>query len=154
MWSFKSILHAKRTKEKNIMIASRENQIVSRATASSREQIATFAAIKSFSSKKKFSSFLSTEIMCLETSNYTIQESLSKQSFSQKSNVVIFSLTTRWRSVSVLQMISNQEINNALTILKYKLFEKKSRKRFKQLNTNNTTTASTQNKELWIHNVR
>jgi hypothetical protein len=92
--------------------------------------------------------------MCLETSNYTIQESLSKQSFSQKSNVVIFSLTTRWRSVSVLQMISNQEINNALTILKYKLFEKKSRKRFKQLNTNNTTTASTQNKELWIHNVR
>jgi hypothetical protein len=51
-------------------------------------------------------------------------------------------------------MISSQEINNALTILKYKSFEKKLRKRFKQLNANNTTTANTQNEKLWIHNVR
>jgi hypothetical protein len=130
------------------MLASKENRIVNRATASSREQIATFAAIESFFSKKEFSSFLSTEIMCLETSNYTIQESLSKRSFSQRSNVAIFSLTTRQRSVSVLQVISNQEINNALTILRYKSFEKKSKERFKQLNADNTTTASTQNEKL------
>ncbi len=154
MWSFKSILHAKKTKEKYIMIASKENQIVNRATTNSREQVVTFAAIRFFFSKKKFSSFLSTKIMCLETSNYTIQKSLSKRSFSQRSNVTIFSLTTRRRSVSVLQMISSQEINNALTILKYKSFEKKLRKRFKQLNANNTTTANTQNEKLWIHNVR
>jgi hypothetical protein len=51
-------------------------------------------------------------------------------------------------------MISSQEVNNALTILRYRSFEKKSRERFKQLNTNNTSTASTQNEELWIHNVR
>ncbi len=131
MWSFKSILHTKRTKENNIMFASKKNQIVNRATINSRKQIATFAAIKSFFSKKKFFSFLSTEIMCLEMSNYTIQKSLSKRSFSQKSNVAIFSFTARRRSVSVLQIISSQEINNALTILKYKSFEKKSRKRFK-----------------------
>ncbi len=154
MWSFKSILYAKKTREKNIMIASRKNQIISRTTTSSRKQIATFAAIRSFFLKKKFLSFLNTKIMCLETSNYTIQESLSKRSFSQKLNVAIFSLTTRRRSVSALQMISSQEVNNALTILKYKSFEKKSRKRFKQLNANNTTTINTQNEELWIHNVR
>jgi hypothetical protein len=136
------------------MLASRENRIISRATASSRKQIAAFAAIESFFSKKKFSSFLSTEIMCLETSNYTIQESLSKRSFSQRSNVAIFSLTARRRSVSVLQMISSQEINNALTILRYRSFEKKSRKRLKQLNADNTSTANTQNEKLWIHNVR
>jgi ribosomal protein L22 len=86
--------------------------------------------------------------MCLETSNYTIQESLSKRSFSQKLNVTIFSFTTRRRSVSVLQMINNQEINNALTILRYKSFKKKSRKRFKQLNADNMTTISTQNEKL------
>ncbi len=102
MWSFKSILHAKKTKEKNFIIALRENQIVSRTTTSSKEQVATFAAIRSFFSKKKFSSFLNTEIMCLETNNYTIQKSLSKRSFSQKSNVTIFSLTARRRNVSVL----------------------------------------------------
>ncbi len=107
MWFFKSILHAKEAKENNIMLASKENRIVSRATTNSREQVATFAAIESFFSKKKFFSFLSTKIMCLETSNYTIQKSLSKRSFSQKSNVTIFSLTTRRRSVSVLQMISS-----------------------------------------------
>ncbi len=82
-------------------------------------------------SKKKFSSILNTKIMCLETNNYTIQKSLNKRSFSQKSNVTIFLSTTRRRSVSVLQIISNQEVNNALTILKYKSFEKRSRKRFK-----------------------
>jgi hypothetical protein len=92
--------------------------------------------------------------MCLETNNYTIQQSLSKRSFSQRSNVAIFSLTTRRRSVSVLQMINNQEINNTLTILKYKSFERKSRKRFKKLNANNTTTINTQIEKLWIHNVR
>ncbi len=154
MWSFKSILHAKKARENNIMLASKENRIVSRATTNSREQIAMFVAIKSFSSKKKFSSSLNTEIMCLETNNYTIQKSLSKRSFSQRSNVAIFSLTARRRNVSVLQMISSQEVNNALTILRYRSFEKKSRERFKQLNTNNTSTASTQNEELWIHNVR
>ncbi len=131
MWFFKSILHAKKAKKNNIMLASRKNRIVDRTTANNKEQIATFAAIEFFFSKKKFSSFLSTKIMCLETSNYTIQESLNKRSFSQKSNITIFSLTTRRRSVSVLQMISNQEINNTLTILKYKSFEKKSWKRFK-----------------------
>jgi hypothetical protein len=154
LWFFKSILHAKKAKENNIMLALKENRIINRATANSREQIATFAAIEFFFSKKKFSSFLSTEIMCLETNNYTIQESLSKRSFSQKSNVAIFSLTTRRRSVNVLQMISNQEINNALMILRYRSFKKKSRKRFKQLNANNTSTASTQNEKLWIHNAR
>jgi hypothetical protein len=154
MWSFKSILHAKEARENNIMLASRENRIVSRATTSSREQVATFAAIEFFFSKRKFSSFLNTEIMCLETNNYTIQKSLSKRSFSQKSNVAIFSFTARRRSVSVLQMISSQEINNALTILRYRSSEKRSRERFKQLNANNTSTASTQNEKLWVHNVR
>jgi hypothetical protein len=154
MWFFKSILHAKKTKEKNIMFASKKNQIVNQTTTNNKEQITTFVEIKSFFSKKEFSSFLSTEIMCLKTSNYTIQKSLNKRSFSQKSNVTIFSFTTRRCNVNVLQMISNQEVNNALTILRYKSFEKKSRKRFKQLNTNNTTTTSTQNKKLWIHIVR
>ncbi len=141
-------MHAKKARKNNIMLASRENQIVSRATANSRKQVATFAAIRFFFSKKKFSSFLSTKIMCLETNNYTIQQSLSKRSFSQRSNVAIFSLTTRRRSVSVLQMINNQEINNTLTILKYKSFERKSRKRFKKLNANNTTTINTQIEKL------
>jgi hypothetical protein len=154
MWSFKSILHAKKTKEKNIMFALKKNQIVSQTTTNSRKQIATFAEIRFFFSKKEFSSFLNTKIMCFETNNYTIQKSLSKRSFSQKSNVTIFSLTTRRRSVSVLQIISSQKINNALTILKYKSFEKKSRERFKQLNADNTMTIITQNKELWIHIVR
>jgi hypothetical protein len=53
-----------------------------------------------------------------------------------------------------LQMINNQEINNTLMILKYKSFKKKSRKRFKQLNANNTIILNTQNEKLWIHNVR
>ncbi len=154
MWSFKSILHAKKAKENNIMLASRKNRIVNRAITNSREQIATFVAMKSYFSKKNFFMFLSTEIMCFETSNYIIQKSLSKRSFSQKSNVTIFSFTTRWRSVSVLQIISSQEINNALTILKYKSFEKKSRERFKQLNADNTSTINTQNEKLWIHNLR
>jgi hypothetical protein len=154
MWSFKSILHARETREKNIAFLSRENQIASRTTTNSREQIATFAEIRFFFSKKKFSSFLNTEIMCLETSNYTMQKSLSKRSFSQRSNVAIFSLIARRRSVSVLQVISSQEVNNALTILRYRSSEKRSRKRFKQLNADNTTTASTQNEELWVHSVR
>jgi hypothetical protein len=154
MWFFKSILHAKKTKEKNIMFAFKKNQIVSRTTTNNKKQIATFVEIRCFFSKKEFSSFLNTEIMCFEMNNYTIQKSLSKRSFSQRSNVTIFSFTTRRCNVNVLQMINNQEVNNALTILKYKSFEKKSRKRFKQLNANNTTTINTQNKELWIHIVR
>ncbi len=125
------------------MLASRKNRIVDRAITNNKKQIATFAAIEFFFSKKKFSSFLNTEIMCLETNNYTIQKSLNKRLFSQKSNVTIFSLTARRHSVSVLQMISSQKINNTLTILRYKSFKKKSRKRFKQLNADNTLTAST-----------
>jgi hypothetical protein len=102
MWSFKSILHVKRAKEKNIIFASKENQIVSRTTTKSREQIATFDEIRIFFSKKEFSSFLNTEIICFETNNYTRQKSLNKRSFSQRSNVTIFSLTTRRRNVIVL----------------------------------------------------
>jgi hypothetical protein len=102
MWFFKSISHAKKTKEKNIMFASKKNQIVNRTTTSSKKQIATFAEIRFFFSKNKFSSFLNTKIMCFETNNYIIQESLSKRSFSQRFNVTIFSFTTRRRNVSVL----------------------------------------------------
>ncbi len=64
----------------------------------SKKQIATFVEIRSFFSKKKFSSFLNTKIMCFEMSNYIIQKSLSKRSFSQKWNVTIFSFTTTRRN--------------------------------------------------------
>jgi hypothetical protein len=86
--------------------------------------------------------------MCLKIDNYTVQKSLNKQSSSQKSKTAIFSSTTRRRSVSVLQMISSQNVNNALTALRYKFFEKKSRERSRQQNANNTTTTNTQNEEL------
>jgi hypothetical protein len=90
----------------------------------------------------QFASFLNTKIMCLKIDNYIVQKSLNKQSSSQKSKTTIFSTTTRRRSVSVLQMISNQDVNNALTILRYKSFEKKSRERSKQQNANNTMTTN------------
>jgi hypothetical protein len=62
-------------------------------------------------------------------------------------------------------MISSQNVNNALTILRYKSFKKRSRERSKQQNADksfkkrsrerskqqnadNTTTTSTQNEEL------
>jgi hypothetical protein len=60
----------------------------------------------------------------------------------------IFSSTTRRRSVSVLHMINSQNVSNALTVLRYKSFEKRSRERSKQQNADNTTTTSTQNEEL------
>ncbi len=50
-------------------------------------------------------------------------------------------------------MNSSQKINNTLTVLRYKSFKKRSRECFKQQNANNITTASTQNEELWVHNV-
>jgi DNA primase large subunit len=86
--------------------------------------------------------------MCLKIDNYTIQKSLNKRSSSQRSKTAIFSLTACRRSVSVLQMISSQNVNNALTIFRYKSFEKKSRERSKQQNADNTTTTNTQNEEL------
>jgi hypothetical protein len=153
MWFFKSILHAKKTKERNIIFAARKNQIVNWAMTHSEKQIVAFITIEFFFSKKKFSSFLNTKIMCLEINNYTIQKSLSKRLFSSKSNVTIFSFTTHRRSVSVFQVNSSQKINNALTILRYKSFEKKSRERFKQQYADNITTINTQNEKLWIYNV-
>jgi hypothetical protein len=86
--------------------------------------------------------------MCLKIDNYSIQKSLDKRSSSQKSETAIFSSTTRRRSVSVLQMISSQDVSNALTALRYRSFEKKSRERSRQQNADNTTTTSTQNEEL------
>jgi hypothetical protein len=80
--------------------------------------------------------------MCLKIDNYIVQKSLNKQSSSQKSKTTIFSSTTRRRSVSVLQMIDNQDVNNALTILRYKSFEKKSRERSKQQNADNAMTTN------------
>jgi hypothetical protein len=77
-----------------------------------------------------------------------MQKSLSKQLSSQKSEIATLSSTTRRRNVSVLQMIISQEINNALTTLRYKFFKKKSRKRSKQLNANIMTTTNTQNEKL------
>ncbi len=59
-----------------------------------------------------------------------------------------FFATARRRSVNVLQMISNQNVNNALAVLRYKSFEKKSRERSRQQNANNTTTINTQNEDL------
>jgi hypothetical protein len=53
-----------------------------------------------------------------------------------------------------LQMISSQDVNNALTVFRYKSFEKKSRERSRQQNADNTTTTSTQNEKLWVHNER
>ncbi len=81
--------------------------------------------------------------MCLKIDNYLIQNSLNKRSSLQKSKTAIFSSTTRRRSVNVLQMISNQNVNNALTIFRYKSFEKKSRERLKQQNADNTMTTNT-----------
>ncbi len=153
MWFFKSILHSEKARKNNVAFASKKHRCVDETTMKSCAQIILIAAIESFSSKD-FSSFLNTKIMCLKIDNYTIQKSLNKRSSSQKSETAISSLTTSRRNVSVLQMISNQDINNALTILRYKFFEKKSRERSRQRNANNTTTTSTQNEKLWTHNER
>jgi hypothetical protein len=77
-----------------------------------------------------------------------IQKSLNKRSSSQKSKTATLSFTARRRSVHVLQIISNQEINNALTIFQYRSFEKRSRERSRQQNADITTTTNTQNEEL------
>jgi hypothetical protein len=154
MLYFKSILHSEKARKNNVAFASKEHHCVDEKTKRSCVQIVQIAAIESFFSKKEFSSSLNTEIMCLKIDNYTIQKSLNKRSSSQKSKITFFSSTTRRRSVNVLQMINNQDVNNALTILRYKSFEKKSRECSKQQNANNTTTRSTQNEKLWIHNKR
>jgi hypothetical protein len=141
-------LHSEEARKNNVAFASKEHYNVDETTMTSRVQAASFIAVESIFSKKEFSSFLNTDIMCLKIDNYTMQKSLNKQSSSQKSKIATFSLTTRERSVSVLQMISSQKINNTLTILRYRSVEKKSRKCSKQLNANITTTTSTQNEEL------
>jgi hypothetical protein len=154
MWFFKSILHSKKARKNNVAFTSEEHRCVDDTNVKNCTQIVLIAAIKSFFSKKEFSSFLSTKIMCLKIDNYIVQKSLNKWLSSQKSKTTTFSFIARRRNVSVLQMISNQEINNALTILRYRFFEKKSRKCSKQQNANITITTSTQNEKLWIHNER
>jgi hypothetical protein len=154
MWFFKSILYLEKARKINIASASKEHHYADEKTKRDCVQAAQSAAIESFSLKKEFSSFLNTEIMCLKIDNYIIQKSLNKRSSSQKSETAIFSSTTRRCSVSVLQMISSQNVNNALTAFRYKSFEKKSCERSRQQNANNTTTTSTQNEKLWIHNER
>ncbi len=152
MWFFKSILHSEEARANNVASTSKEHHCVDETTKRNCVQIVQIVAIESFSSKKEFSSFLDTKIMCLKIDNYTIQKSLNKRSSSQKSKTATFSSTARRRSVSVLQMISSQNVNNALTTLRYKSFEKRSRERSRQQNADNTTTTSSQNKKLWIHN--
>jgi hypothetical protein len=112
-------LHSEEARKNNVAFAFEEHRCADDTNARSCVQIVSNAAIESFFSKKEFSSSLNTEIMCLKIDNYTIQKSFNKRSSSQKSKTTTFSLTARRRSVSVLQMISSQEINNALTILRY-----------------------------------
>jgi hypothetical protein len=152
MWFFKSILHLEKARKNNVAFASKEHYNVDETTMMNRVQIASFIAVESIFSKKEFSFFLNTNIMCLKIDNYIMQKLLNKRSSSQRLKITTFSSTTRRCNVNVLQMISNQEINNALTTFRYKFFEKKSRKRSKQLNANITTTTSTQNEKLWMHN--
>jgi hypothetical protein len=154
MWFFKSILHSEEARKNNVTSASEEHRCVDDTNARSCAQIILIVTIESFFSKKEFSSFLNTKIMCLKIDNYTIQKSLNKRSSSQRSKTTTFSLTTRRRNVNVLQIISNQKINNALTILRYRSFEKRSRECSRQQNADFTTSTSTQNEELWIHNER
>jgi hypothetical protein len=154
MWFFKSILHSEEARKNNIASASKRHHCADEKMRRSCVQIAQITVIESFSLKKEFSSFLNTKIMCLKIDNYIVQKSLDKRSSSQKSKTIIFSSTARWRSVSVLQMISSQDVNNALTTLRYRFFEKKSRERSRQQNADNTTTTSTQNEKLWVHNER
>ncbi len=138
----------KNSRKNNVVFASKEHHNADETTMTSRVQTVSFIAVESVFSKKDFSSFLNTNIMCLKIDNYTMQKSLSKRSSSRRSEIATFSLTTRRCNVNVLQMISSQEINNALTIFRYKSSEKKSRKCSRQLNVNITTTTSTQNEEL------
>ncbi len=154
MWFFKSILHSEKTRKNNIAFASKKHYCADEKIEKNCVQIVQIVTIESFFSKKEFSLFLNTKIMCLKIDNYTVQKSLNKRSSSQKSKTTIFSSTTRRRNVNVLQMISNQNINNALTIFRYKYFEKKSRERSRQQNADNMTTTSTQNEKLWVHNER
>jgi hypothetical protein len=154
MWFFKSILHSEEARKNNVAFASEEHRCVNDTNARKCAQIVLIAAIKSFFSKKEFSSSLNTKIMCLKIDNYIVQKFLNKRSSSQRSKTTTFSFIARRRNVSVLQMISSQEINNALTILRYRSFEKKSRERSRQQNANITTTTCTQNEKLWVHNER
>jgi hypothetical protein len=154
MWFFKSILHSEEARKNNVAFASKKHHCADEKTKRSCVQAAQIAAIELFSSKKEFSSFLSTEIMCLKIDNYTIQKSLDKRSSSQKSETATFSSTARRLSVSVLQMISSQDVSNALTTLRYRSSEKRSRERSRQQNADNMTTTSTQNEKLWVHNER
>jgi hypothetical protein len=141
-------LHSEKARKQNVASAFAEHRCADDTNVKSCVQTASKTAIESFFSKKEFSSFLNTEIMCLKIDNYTIQKFLNKRSSLQKSKTTTSSLTARRRSVSVLQMISSQEINNALTTFRYRSFEKKSRKRSRQQNADITTTTSTQNEEL------
>jgi hypothetical protein len=141
-------LHSEKARKNNIAFALKKHHCVDEKTKKSCVQIAQIVVIESFFSKKNFSSFLNTKIMYLKIDNYIVQKSLNKRSSSQKSKTIIFSSTARRRSVSVLQMINSQNVNNALTILRYRSFEKRSRERSRQQNANNTTTTSTQNEKL------
>jgi hypothetical protein len=132
MWFFKSILHSEKTRKNNVASASEEHRYIDDTNVKSCAQIISIATIKSFFSKKIFSSFLSTKILCLKIDNYIVQKFLNKRSSSQKLKTITFLLIARWRSVNVLQMINNQKINNTLTILRYRSSEKKSRKRLRQ----------------------
>jgi hypothetical protein len=154
MWFFKSILHSEEARKNNVAFAFEEHRCVNYTNVKNCAQIASIAAIRSFFSTKEFSSSLNTEIMCLKIDNYIVQKFLNKRSSSQRSKITTSSFIARRRSVSVLQMINNKKINNSLTILRYRFFEKKSRKRSRQQNANITTTTNTQNEELWIHNER
>jgi hypothetical protein len=141
-------LHLKEARKNNVAFVSKEQHCADEKTKKNCAQIAQIVAIESFFLKKEFSSSLNTKIMCLKIDNYSIQKSLNKRSSSQNSKTIILSSTTRRRSVNVLQMINNQDINNALTIFRYKSFEKRSRERSRQQNANNTMTTSTQNEKL------
>jgi hypothetical protein len=82
IWFFKSILHSEKARKNNIAFASKKHHCIDEKTKRNCVQIAQIAAIESFSSKKEFSSFLNTEIMCLKIDNYTVQKSLNKRSSS------------------------------------------------------------------------
>jgi hypothetical protein len=107
MWFFKSILHSKETRKHDVIFAFVKHRCADDTNVKNCVQIASNAAIESFFSKKEFSSFLNTKIMCLKIDNYTIQKFLNKRSLSQRSKTTTLSFTARRRSVSVLQMISN-----------------------------------------------
>ncbi len=151
MWFFKSILHLENANE----YTSRRSQIERREnnnTQTTNWQEVDESLIITLTSSKKIFSFMNIEIMCLKIDEYTIQETLEKQLFSQKSDLAILSSITRRRSVNVLLIAINQDVNiNAFSILRYKSFEKRSRERSRNIET--TTITRTQNDELWIHRI-